>query len=335
MIPLTLLLALLADLPASSPTVLELFAGAGGAALGLRRAGFQARACLDWNPAAVATLRAAGFPGVEDDVLLAELASYRGVDLLWASPPCQPGSLAGKRAGGVDPRSGWGATLRAVDMVQPRFFCAENVQGYTKHDVDHSPGCPGCEVDAVEAELRKRFAAVGRWCLDAASYGVPQHRRRMFLWGAPFPLHAPEMTHGGHGQPPFQTMGDAIGSSLARGPRVVYPPGQGRAASEPRWLTRPAPTVMTTEEKGTRAHAPDWTMNMGPDRASDAAFLALGVRRLTTREAATLQGFPPDYPWQGNVHDVYTQVGNAVPPALAEAVGSVFRRAFATGGSMG
>ena len=86
-------------------------------------------------------------------------------------------------------------------------------------------------------------------------------------------------------------------------------------------MASPAPTVTTGEVKGTRASAKtDWSFNGGPDRASDAAFLALGVRRITVQEALILQGFPADWPLQGTVEEQYTQAGNAVPPPLAEAV---------------
>ena len=97
-----------------------------------------------------------------------------------------------------------------------------------------------------------------------------------------------------------------------------------RAGTEPERLDIPSPTVATTEVKGTRASAASGgTFSGGPDRASDAMFLATGRRRLTTDECARLQAFPDDHPWQGNKTQIYRQIGNAVPPALAEAVGRV------------
>ena len=77
------------------------------------------------------------------------------------------------------------------------------------------------------------------------------------------------------------------------------------------------------EVKGTRAHAPAWSFNGGPDRASDAAFLVAGVRRIEVVEGLVLQGFPADWPLQGTREQQYRQVGNAVPPPMAEAVGRV------------
>ena len=85
-------------------------------------------------------------------------------------------------------------------------------------------------------------------------------------------------------------------------------------------MLAPAPTVVASESKGTRASAVTaWSFNGGPDRASDAAFLAAGIRRITVQEALILQGFPADWPLNGTVEEQYTQAGNAVPPPLAEA----------------
>jgi len=92
-------------------------------------------------------------------------------------------------------------------------------------------------------------------------------------------------------------------------------------------LARPSPTVTTCEVKGTRASASSgWTFNGGPDRASDAAWLATGKRRLTVGECAILQGFPDGYPWKGNITAQYEQVGNAVPPPLSRAIAASIRR---------
>ena len=125
---------------------------------------------------------------------------------------------------------------------------------------------------------------------------------------------------------PWRTLRDAVGDSLladdACDHRACYPCDgtHGRACAEPWRADRPAPTVTTTEVKGTRAHAPDWSFHGGPDRASDAAFLVAGVRRIDVVEGLVLQGLPDDWPLQGTREEQYRQVGNAVPPALAEAV---------------
>jgi DNA (cytosine-5)-methyltransferase 1 len=320
-------------------TALELFAGAGGAALGLHRAAFAHLACVERNAAAAATLRAAGFPAVEADVRDVEFAQWRyRVDLLWASPPCQPGSTAGQRLGATDERDGWPVTLRAIDACHLAWFLAENVLGWTYHaDLcgDSGGSCPACQFGHISAELARRFAFTGAWRLDAADFGVPQRRRRVILWGGPLPLPSdgPAATHARVAvdatppRRPWVTMGDGIGDTLTRDScdrRACYPCDEdhGRACGEPWRLDAPAPTVMTTDEKGTRANAnAGWTFRGGPDRASDAAFLVVGIRRIDLAEGLRLQVLADEWPLQGTVHDRYVQVGNAVPPALAEACG--------------
>ncbi len=359
-----------------TPRALELFAGCGGAALGLSRAGFDHAALVEWDRHACATLRAADLgPVIEGDVRnLGAIAAAVGpepVDVLWSSFPCQAWSTAGKRRGAADERNGWPWTLDAIDRFKPTWFVGENVRGLTLHRREcparkggaaEPESCAGCYFSStILGDLRRRFAHVGWWLLDAADYGVPQHRQRVILWAGPAPVLKPRPPFGPSGCRPHVGMGTAlrlgagqvpvvagshdrgrplkpvdgpspcIGASYgergrspwtsAGAPFVVYT--EGRAGTEPDRLDVPAPTVTTTEEKGTRASAASgWTFNGGPDRASDALFLATGRRRLTVAECALLQDFPADYPFQGPVGARYRQIGNAVPPKLAETVGA-------------
>ena len=142
----------------------------------------------------------------------------------------------------------------------------------------------------------------------------------------------------GHTAPPSYLRTEQVGA-LARSidePSPTQPtvrnqylhatdPGS-RAASEPERLDAPSPTVATTEVKGTRASAASGgDFHGGPDRASDMAYLAAGVRRLTVEEVAALQDFPPGYPFQGNKSARYKSVGNACPrkPPLLPPASSV------------
>ena len=100
--------------------------------------------------------------------------------------------------------------------------------------------------------------------------------------------------------------------------------GDSLAGSQPWRLDRPSPTVVTTEAKGSGPGAATERVH----KASDALYLATGRRRLTVEECATLQGFPSGHPFQGTKSAQYRQVGNAVPPKLAEVVGrAVFEAA--------
>lgn len=473
----------------TSPNCIELFAGAGGASLGLHCAGFRALAHIEWDKDACATLRAAVAAGlldgdvVEGDVREVDWSRWPSPDLLWASPPCQDWSTAGKREGAQGSRNGWPWTWDVVDHIKPTWFLAENVPGMLMHagGADacrgNPEGCPACyTAEVLMPDLRRRFAFAGYYVIDAADHGVPQHRNRVYFWGGPRPLPCPTPTHadpatvgqGGLFGPrmlPWVTVREALGLIVAgiatahgpgepvaerqvvdlsdrlartvpadmggsiRGGNMVvldprHPPatldapapslrsgGDGhsappmwldvdrgagmserhgeramssvddpapavrarskgappltltwledkdgrlaqsldepaptlraggatdasgklgggsphyiasRAGTEPARLDRPAPTVTQQEVKGTRASAKNPTFNGGPDRARDALFLATGRRRLTPEECATLQSFPPDWPFQGTKTAIYRQVGNACAWPVVAALG--------------
>ena len=338
---------------------LELFAGAGGAALGLERAGLSHAALCEWDRDACATLRAAGLgPVVEGDVrdldAIAAAVGADPVDVLWSSFPCQAFSTAGKRLGAADERNGWPWTVAAIDRFRPTWLLGENVRGLLLHTggctfaggqeglfsrADPS-ACPGCYFERVILpDLRARFAHVGWWLLDAADYGVPQHRRRVILWAGPHPLTEPAPTHGPGRAAPWVSMGEALGLGLEwvpmrtgsqdvgkpaiplSGPATAIATSTGKAPWETAgasWLARPSPTVSAVgEQKGSGPGGNPEKMQ----RASDALYLATGRRRLTPAECAVLQAFPADHPFQGGSGAQYRQIGNAVPPRLAEVVG--------------
>lgn len=324
---------------------LTLFAGAGGADLGLRRAGFAHLACVEGDATACATLRAAGFPaahawigGPGPDGQSMWQWDGTPVDLLWASPPCQPYSRAGKRLGASDARDGWPATLATIAEVRPRWVIVENVRG--------------APVDQWERELAALGYTTSAALLDAADWGLPSHRTRWYLVAGPRGYRWPDPTHYGPQVPwlvrgqrlPWVGFGDALGlvgavratrESEANKPvaereeQLICGPSQcigatysGTLGGQPYVLLSPAAGVCTTEVKGTRASkASGYAFNGGPDRACDSLFLATGRRRLTWQECATLVGFPADYPFQGTSEARYRQIGNAVAPVMAEALG--------------
>lgn len=333
---------------------LELFAGAGGASLGIRAAGGEAVACVEYDADACATLAAAGFPAVCADVrdwtkaIQMRQEFSRGSDVrvidvegMWASFPCQCWSNAGKRLGALDPRNGWPWTVAAIDAVSPEWFVAENVTGLAMHPEKHCGNvdlCPGCYFGGVILpQLRERFAWVRVWRLDAADFGVPQHRRRLFMVAGPHAARPPKPTHADPRKclglfatlKPWNTFSEALGlrgivgtgqytdvKGGGRGPHEVSTerPSPTVRVGGPRggavmYVDRPSVTVTTTDGTG-----------LGSSASRDTVEMATGRRRLTKPECAKLQGFPPDHPWQGNSTAIYRQIGNAVPPALAAAV---------------
>lgn len=209
-------------------TVVELFAGAGGASLGLLRAGLEEVRAVEWNRDACETRRAAGLRCDEGDVR--DPAHYTGVtaDAVWSSFPCQAWSTAGKRLGKDDPRNGWPWTVEVLDRVRPTWFMGENVPGLTFHKGACVPG--RCAEDCARLyfegtilrDLGERFAWVGWRILDSARFGVPQNRERLYLVAGPRPIRWPEETHAppdelrqgglfGNARRPWVTVREALG----------------------------------------------------------------------------------------------------------------------------
>jgi DNA (cytosine-5)-methyltransferase 1 len=308
-------------------TSIELFAGGGGASDGIRAAGFHGQLAIDNNPDCVMTLAANGHTARLAD--LAQPVDFGDVlppDLLWSSPPCQLHSRANSRRR-HEAFDGWPATLAVIERLRPKAVIIENVKA--AYDVM-------CRWQAALKPLGYTWTDVRVY--DAADFGVPQHRNRSILIAFHEDVRdPPAFTDGPQMCARRRNLLDAI-PYLADAPvdgrcrvtgEIVYSRGYGRAGSEPHRLYLPAPTVMTTEGKGTRASAiTNWTFNGGPDRAADAAFLAVGRRRLTPDECAALQGFAPGRKFVGNKESVYRQIGNAVPPPMAEALASYVAEAL-------
>lgn len=179
------------------PTSVELFAGCGGASLGLKGAGFHSRLQVEWDANACATLHAAGFSDVhQGDVREAPLGGLGPIDLLWASPPCQPYSNMGAKLGAKDGRDGFPWTFDAIDRMDPvGWVICENVMGLVQHGNCAGGSCRGCSWELVVAEFKSRFSHVEWRSLNAADFGVPQHRERVFLVAGSAPVRWPMPTH--------------------------------------------------------------------------------------------------------------------------------------------
>jgi len=277
--------------PPNHLTALTLFAGAGGADYGLAQAGFEHARCIEYDKHAHATLCAAGFPGVLGDVRDPTL--YRDlppIDLLWASPPCQDWSSAGKREGANGSRNGWPWTWAVVRHLQrrglgPRWFIAENVTGMLTHNTSGGCGKTCCQdpnvcprtyfFEVLLPQARELFGWADFIVMDAADYGTPQFRRRVFLVAGPHRLRWPTPTHGeatqqetlfGRRLKPWRTVREALG---LRGVFGGGSRGHGMAEWRPAELDhRPAACVnamqsstaglyVRTEQRGAVAVAVD------------------------------------------------------------------------------
>lgn len=210
---------------------LELFTGAGGLALGTHLAGFQHVALLEWNHDACETLRRNAaddaLPGIkrwaieEADIRTANFDRFKGVDLVAGGVPCQPFSIGGKHRAMRDHRDMFPEFVRAIRAIRPRAFLVENVKGllrdsfsdYFSYIVNQlmSPEVERQDGERWTDHLKRliqhreqsRFQElqynVSFKLLNAADYGIPQTRERVFIVGLRSDVTAtwrfPEATH--------------------------------------------------------------------------------------------------------------------------------------------
>lgn len=194
---------------------IELFAGAGGLGLGSQRAGFQPEVTVEWDRWACDTLREnrdsghsllAGWDIREADVRSVDWSAYEDIDLVSGGPPCQPFSISGRAQAADDPRDMFPATAEVIRQVRPRAFVFENVRGLTRLSFANYfeyiqlrlsfPQITRLERETWKEHLarlqREQTSAGSRGSdtysivanvVNAADYGVPQQRYRVFLVG--------------------------------------------------------------------------------------------------------------------------------------------------------
>lgn len=328
----------------------DLFCGAGGFSEGFRQAGFRIRWGVDsWKPAVDTFAKNhRGAEPILNDIMELEPGELDPVDVLIGSPPCVHFSPA-NRGGNGDAEAGMRLVRRFlwfVRRLKPQYWIMENVPNL---------------VSILEANLdeNQRYPLSGgsvpiprRLILDAADYGVAQHRKRMFA--GDFPI--PEATHDDRRRPcvplakvlaalPDPADGPPSGRTRIRDPNyrglsilsrqlrdhvedrrwkltlydrqrakqqkqhhAVYGP-----MSYPDKLDRPSRTITATRTGGSRS-----TIIVRTGQR--------GLRTLTMREAACVQGFPLTYQfWSDSIGEKDALAGNAVPPPVARAIADAIR----------
>ncbi|MBF0144410.1 MAG: DNA cytosine methyltransferase [Magnetococcales bacterium] len=196
----------------------ELFSGAGGLGLGISLAGFKPLAVVEWDRWACDTLREnqrQGFPLVTDwpviegDVRQLNLDNFpAGLDLVAGGPPCQPFSIGGKHGAHDDSRDMFPAMIDIIRALHPRAFIIENVKGLTRSafanyfqyillqlefpEVERRPGETWSEhLRRLQSEKTSARMHSGNFLTynvvttlaNAANFGIPQKRERVFIVG--------------------------------------------------------------------------------------------------------------------------------------------------------
>lgn len=351
-------------LPKRPPSVISLFTGAGGLDLGFEAAGFETKVAVEIDPEAVATLRHnRDWPVLNQDIhtigsqeLLSTASLKEGeADVLIGGPPCQPFSKSGYWVSGdtlrlEDPRAGTlGAYLRVLRDTLPRCFLLENVAGLVYRNKNEGLELIRRTVAKINRERGTKYSiTVAK--LNAADYGVPQVRERVFVIGDRDgrQFEVPVPSHGE--QPgdllflslrPHATAWDAIGDledddnpdlrlrgkwadllpSIPEGENYLWHTERGGGLHLFGWRRRYWSFLLKLAK-----HLPSWTIQAQPGPAIGPFHWK--NRRLSGRELCRLQTMPDDFVVLGGLSSIQRQIGNAVPSALAEALARAMRRQF-------
>lgn len=339
-------------------SAISLFSGAGGLDLGAERAGFHVRAAVEYDRDAALTMEKnfSGLhaPVIQGDILdvptrdILRAGGFKGrerPDLLIGGPPCTPFSKSGfwlewKRQG-LDPDASLlQAYTRVLAESKPRFFVLENVYALTYNNRASRPAFTRLLKEIDEAGYKFSWKV-----LNAADYGVPQARPRLFIVGArkrEKPPELPEPTHGGSWERratgsadrPHVTTGEALKglvtdpepSEVVRGswghllPGI--PPGDN-------YLHYTAERGHPDPQFKYRSRYWSFLLKLDPNKPSPTIQAQPGPnvgpfhwesRRLRVGELKRLFTFPDEFELVGTRSRVQAQLGNSVPPLLGQRV---------------
>lgn len=335
--------------PLREYTSVELFAGAGGLAIGMEKAGFKHVLLNEIDHKACNTLRInrPNWNILEKDIREVDFSPLNGkVDFLSGGFPCQAFSYAGKQGGFADTRGTLFFELaRSVKEIRPKVFMGENVKGLISHD-------NGKTFQTIKNTIEELgYTLVEPRILKAIMYQVPQKRERVILiavrndladriefkWPSPFER--------------IMTLRDAFYKGILYNTDVPPSNGVKYPSKKENVLSlvpmggdwRDLPVDIAREYMGgsyelgggktgmarrLSLDEPSLTLTCSPCQKQTERCHPLETRPLTVREYARIQTFPDDWKFYGSVNDQYKQIGNAVPVNLAYAVGRSLIRLF-------
>lgn len=325
----------------SGLTSIDLFAGAGGTALGLENAGIKHIALNEWDKSAAATLRLnrPDWNVIEGDVSAVDFSEYKGkVDIVEGGFPCQAFSYAGKKMGFEDARG----TLfyefaRAVKEVQPKLAIGENVKGLLTHD-------EGRTIKSMVGILQDLGYKVAYKLLRSQYFDVPQKRERLVIIAVRNDIDAPILypkekdytislreAIGDKPQSVGQEYSDYKKSIMSLVPAGGYwrdlPLDKQKEYMKTSFFMGGGKTGMARRLSWDE---PSLTLTCGPAQKQTERCHPEETRPLNVREYARIQTFPDEWQFTGSTGAQYKQIGNAVPVNLGYYMGMA-ARAILTG----
>ncbi|ANU18971.1 DNA (cytosine-5-)-methyltransferase [Planococcus plakortidis] len=358
---------------------ISFFSGAGGLDIGIQEAGFDIKLALELEEVYCNTLISNNHHNVRQGDIMdydgervrqeAGLERDEEIHLVVGGSPCQSFSTAGKRQAFADPRGQ--AMLHFADLVnelQPNFFVLENVKGFLSASLRHRPinqrgnDFPVLDTDEMPGSaLQFLLERIGNYnvttnIVNAANYGVPQKRERVFIIGVRNDLDItysfPEPTHNQYGTDglfPWRTFNHIMNeleniehhypnySTDRLRYMQMIPQGGGNWRDLPPEIVQEAMGGAYTSGGGKvgfyrriRLDSPSPTLLTSPMQKSTNLGHPIENRPLSIEEYLAIQEFPTDYHVSGNLAKQYTQIGNAVPVRLARIIGESIAQSLRT-----
>ena len=306
-------------------TVISLFAGAGGLDLGFIQAGHQIVWANDHDPDSVETYKA----NIDKHIVLGDIGDFDprttpSTDVLIGGLPCQGFSLANINKIDNDARNDLHAQFaRFLFAKRPKYFMMENVRGMLSLD-------GGKAFKEILSSLDKAGYATEHKLINAADFGVPQTRIRLFIIGVrrdligsyryvfPQPTHTKDPSVGSINKSwialkaalkgiPEPSGKHCLLNHVGSKYKVTNRNFTGHRRTDP---NKPSPTILARGDGKGGVCAIQHPRNH---------------RRLTVRESAIIQTFPIDFAFTGKINSMYRQVGNAVPVRVAMCIASGFQ----------
>lgn len=284
---------------------IDLFAGIGGMRIAFESAGGQCVFSSEWDKYAQRTYECNFGDRPQGDITKIEVEEIPEFEVLLAGFPCQPFSSIGRRQGFDHPTQGtlFHDIVRIITAKKPKAFLLENVEGLENHD-------GGRTIQVIDETLKTLGYAIDRRVLDAADFGVPQHRRRTYIVGFRndivgnlFPMAWPKPSRNRRGVGEFVEKG-VKGYSISKHLQSVYifKKDDGRPEIIDRKSTDPVKTLCASYHKIQRL-----TGTFVRDGET-------GLRLLTEKECKAIMGFPGWFKIPDNVSrtQMYRQFGNSV-----------------------
>ena len=332
--------------PKKQFTLIELFAGAGGLAIGLHKSGFKSLLLNDFDKDSCETLKSnTNWNVVHDDVANLDLSEHQNkVDVLSGGFPCQAFSYAGKKRGFEATRGTlfYEFAKRAVEC-KPKVILAENVRGLFNHDGGRTLETISNVIDEIGYDL------VEPQILKAIFYQVPQKRERLFLAATRKDLNLKSKFV--YPDPYFEIMNmrDALKKGKLFEKDCPVSAGSNYPDHKKKILKlvpqggywKDLPDKYQREYMGGSYHLgggktgmarrlswdePSLTLTCAPAQKQTERCHPDETRPLTVREYARIQTFPDDWEFKGSLSSQYRQIGNAVPVNLGHAVGRALVR---------